>query len=68
MDGEGEGEAALDWGLEWDAKRCLFCNKEEADLEGNMSHMYKHHGFFVPDSAYLKDPEGLIKYLGLKIR
>ncbi|CAN6883511.1 unnamed protein product, partial [Brassica oleracea var. botrytis] len=26
----------------------------------------KHHGFFVPNVEYLKDPEGLLTYLGLK--
>ena len=28
----------------------------------------KHHGFFVPNVEYLKDPEGLLTYLGLKVQ
>jgi len=65
---EGAAESALDWDQEWDARRCLFCNRDAPEFEDNMGHMYSAHGFFVPDSAYLKDPEGLVKYLGLKIR
>ncbi|KAG2255585.1 hypothetical protein Bca52824_074879 [Brassica carinata] len=30
--------------------------------------MHKHHGFFVPNVEYLKDPEGLLTYLGLKVK
>jgi pre-60S factor REI1 len=33
-----------------------------------MLHMHKHHGFFIPDIEYLKDPEGLLTYLGLKVK
>jgi hypothetical protein len=29
--------------------------------------MYKHFGFYLPDSEFLQDPEGLLKYLGAKI-
>ena len=25
--------------------------------------MFKHFGFYFPDAQYLKDPEGLLKYL-----
>lgn len=37
------------------------------DFAGNLDHMYKEHGFFLPDSEHLADPEGLVKYLGLKV-
>jgi pre-60S factor REI1 len=30
--------------------------------------MHKHHGFFIPDVEYLKDPKGLLTYLGLKVK
>ncbi|KAG5244533.1 zinc finger protein [Salix suchowensis] len=33
-----------------------------------MVHMHKHHGFFIPDVEYLKDPQGLLTYLGLKVK
>jgi pre-60S factor REI1 len=29
--------------------------------------MYKHFGFYLPDSEFLQDPEGLLKYLGAKV-
>lgn len=29
--------------------------------------MYKAHGFFLPDAEFLKDPEGLVRYLGMKL-
>jgi hypothetical protein len=29
--------------------------------------MYKHFGFYLPDSEFLHDPEGLLKYLGAKL-
>jgi hypothetical protein len=29
--------------------------------------MYKHFGFYLPDSEFLQDPEGLLKYLGAKL-
>jgi len=36
-------------------------------IENCMVHMHKHHGFFIPDVEYLKDPKGLLTYLGLKV-
>ncbi|GLT67556.1 hypothetical protein SLA2020_398540 [Shorea laevis] len=30
--------------------------------------MHKQHGFFIPDVEYLKDPEGLLTSLGLKVK
>ena len=29
--------------------------------------MHKHHGPFIPHAQSLKDPEGLLSYLGLKV-
>eukprot|EP01117_Protostelium_nocturnum_P002785 TRINITY_DN13708_c0_g1_i1.p1 TRINITY_DN13708_c0_g1~~TRINITY_DN13708_c0_g1_i1.p1 ORF type:complete len:404 (-),score=121.88 TRINITY_DN13708_c0_g1_i1:76-1287(-) len=46
---------------------CLFCNIESEDIEGNVDHMTKIHGFFIPDLEYLTDLKGLIHYLGQKI-
>jgi pre-60S factor REI1 len=43
------------------------CDKEHKTLENCMVHMHKHHGFFIPDVEYLKDPKGLLTYLGLKV-
>lgn len=32
-------------------------------LQANLEYMFKKFGFYLPDSEYLKDPEGLLKYL-----
>ena len=46
---------------------CLFCPNFENDMESNLLHMSKTHGFFIPDLEYLEDLEGLIEYLGYKV-
>lgn len=61
--GAGEEEK-----YELDPTCCLMCDKKHKTLESCMVHMHKHHGFFVPDVEYLKDPEGLLTYLGLKVK
>lgn len=32
-------------------------------FEANLDYMFKNFGFYFPDAEYLKDPEGLLKYL-----
>lgn len=51
----------------WDPCRCLFCNQVAGDVSLSLEHMWKAHGFQVPDSEYVSDLGGLIAYLGLKI-
>ncbi|GJQ91016.1 zinc finger protein [Tanacetum coccineum] len=46
---------------------CFMCDKEIETIESCMIHMHKCHGFFIPDVEYLKDPRGLLTYLGLKV-
>lgn len=47
---------------------CLFCPKREfTSFEENLDHMYRKHGFFIPEQKYLVDKEGLVKYLSEKI-
>lgn len=46
---------------------CLFCPHYEDNMEANLEHMSKSHGFFIPDIEYLTDLEGLLKYLGEKV-
>ncbi|XP_010447561.1 PREDICTED: cytoplasmic 60S subunit biogenesis factor REI1 homolog 1-like [Camelina sativa] len=53
---------------ELDPTSCLMCDKKHKTLESCMVHMHKHHGFFIPDVEFLKDPEGLLTYLGLKVK
>ncbi|XP_071705456.1 cytoplasmic 60S subunit biogenesis factor REI1 homolog 1-like [Rutidosis leptorrhynchoides] len=53
---------------EVDPTCCFMCDLEHESIESCMVHMHKHHGFFVPDIEYLKDPTGLFTYLGLKVK
>eukprot|EP00897_Mesotaenium_endlicherianum_P003897 jgi/Mesen1/3535/ME000198S02737 len=69
------GEEAEEGDFEWDAGRCLFCQKECGGggveeggvVEASVEHMHREHGFFIPDAEFLKDPADLIAYLALKI-
>ncbi|CAN8326775.1 unnamed protein product [Cochlearia groenlandica] len=69
---EGSGDEDMDVNggdkYELDPTCCLMCDKKHKTLEKCMVHMHKYHGFFVPDVEYLKDPEGLLTYLGLKVK
>ncbi|GAB4836900.1 Cytoplasmic 60S subunit bioproteinsis factor REI1 1 [Ancistrocladus abbreviatus] len=47
---------------------CFMCDLEHDTIESCMIHMHKKHGFFIPDIEYLKDPSGLLTYLGLKVK
>ncbi|SCU94433.1 LAME_0F07426g1_1 [Lachancea meyersii CBS 8951] len=42
---------------------CLFCGRKSRDLEGNISHMFRSHGLYIPERTFLVDLEGLINYL-----
>lgn len=52
---------------ELDPTFCFMCDLEHDTIENCMVHMHKKHGFFIPDSEYLKDPNGLLIYVGLKV-
>ncbi len=54
---------------EWDPSCCFFFDAKSADgsMEGWVKHMHKVQGFFIPDSEYLIDPCGMLRYLGLKV-
>ncbi|XP_059459797.1 cytoplasmic 60S subunit biogenesis factor REI1 homolog 1 [Corylus avellana] len=53
---------------ELDPSCCFMCDLEHDTIESCMVHMHKQHGFFIPDVEYLKDPKGLLTYLGLKVK
>lgn len=53
--------------VDLDPSCCFMCDLEHDSIESCMVHMHKQHGFFIPDVEYLKDPEGLLTYLGLKV-
>lgn len=52
---------------ELDPSCCFMCDLQHDTIENCMIHMHKQHGFFIPDVEYLKDPKGLLTYLGLKV-
>jgi pre-60S factor REI1 len=56
-----------DDGVDLDPSCCFMCDHKHKTIENCMVHMHKHHGFFIPDVEYLKDPKGLLTYLGLKV-
>lgn len=47
---------------------CFMCDLKHENIEYCIVHMHKQHGFFIPDVEYLKDPEGFLTYLGLKVQ
>ncbi|KAK4853015.1 hypothetical protein QYF36_002325 [Acer negundo] len=53
---------------EFDPSSCFMCDREHDTIENCMVHMHKQHGFYIPDVEYLKDPKGLLTYLGLKVK
>lgn len=50
---------------DWDICRSLFDNKISSSMDANLEYMWENFGFYLPDSEYLEDPEGLLKYLVL---
>lgn len=52
---------------ELDPSCCFMCDLDHDSIESCMVHMHKQHGFFIPDVEYLKDPKGLLTFLGLKV-
>lgn len=50
-----------------DPSCCFMCDQKHDTIESCIVHMHKQHGFFIPDVEFLKDPNGLLTYLGLKV-
>ncbi|KAG7965824.1 hypothetical protein I3843_08G020000 [Carya illinoinensis] len=65
MDDDKDGSDEYE---ELDPSSCFMCDLEHDTIENCMVHMHKQHGFFIPDIEYLKDPKGLLTYLGLKVK
>ncbi|KAJ4175303.1 pre-60S factor rei1 [Fusarium falciforme] len=42
-------------------------NKHFKDVEENLEHMFRTHGFYIPEQKYLVDKIGLVKYMSEKI-
>jgi len=52
----------------WDPTVSLFDNKKFDSVERCLEHMWKKFSFYIPDVAHCADPEGLLRYLGAKVR
>eukprot|EP00253_Pinus_taeda_P015365 PITA_15365 len=54
---------------QWDATRCFICDfrADAGTVERCIEHMHKQHGLFIPHAESLKDPRGLLSYLGGKV-
>jgi pre-60S factor REI1 len=57
-----------EWGDVWDETCSLFDNHMSSSYEKNLEYMFKHFGFQFPNPESLKDPKGLLKYLGAKLQ
>ncbi|RRT58619.1 hypothetical protein B296_00005712 [Ensete ventricosum] len=57
----------IDEAGELDTSCCFICDVKHESIETCMIHMHKQHGFFIPDVEYLRDPKGLLTYVGLKV-
>ncbi|KAF9616177.1 hypothetical protein IFM89_028953, partial [Coptis chinensis] len=66
--GEAGSDDEMDADEELDPSCCFICDAKHRTVESCMVHMHKQHGFFIPDVEYLKDPKGLLTYLGLKVK
>lgn len=58
---------AAQWEL-WDVRRSLFDNHMSTTFEQNLEYMYKRFGFALPDPPALRDPQGMLQYLGAKLQ
>ncbi|CEP22992.1 REI1 [Cyberlindnera jadinii] len=54
-------------GVEIEPEVCLFCNKKFPHFEACCTHMFKYHGFYIPEQNFLTDKLGLVKYMSEKI-
>ena len=46
---------------------CIFCDHHSKNLINNIKHMSIKHSFFIPDTEYCIDVEGLMSYLAEKV-
>ncbi|KAG8375336.1 hypothetical protein BUALT_Bualt10G0089600 [Buddleja alternifolia] len=65
MDVDEDGEDDFE---DLDPLCCFMCDLGHRTIASCIVHMHKHHGFFIPDIEYLKDPKGLLTYLSLKVK
>jgi pre-60S factor REI1 len=54
--------------IEIEPRQCLFDKHMSKTIEANAERMLRKYGFFLPDSEYLTDMEGLLGYCQEKIK
>ncbi|GAB5031566.1 c2h2-type zinc finger-containing protein [Nannochloropsis oceanica] len=64
--GEEEGGAAAP--VDLSPEVCIFCNERCPSVESTVLHMWKQHGFHLPDGEYLVDVHGLLRYCAEKVK
>ncbi|AJV59001.1 zinc finger protein reh1 [Saccharomyces cerevisiae] len=42
---------------------CIYCGKDNKEVERNVKHMFSEHGLFIPERSYLIDLNGLLEFL-----
>ncbi|CAA6662315.1 unnamed protein product [Spirodela intermedia] len=57
----------VDQHIDLDTTCCFICDMKHETVESCTVHMHKQHGFFIPDIEYLKDANGFLTFLGLKV-
>jgi len=63
---EEEGEAAAP--VDLSPEVCIFCNERCPSVESTVLHMWKQHGFHLPDGEYLVDVHGVLRYCAEKVK
>lgn len=51
-----------------DPEVCIFCNRRYFTVESAILHMWKQHGFHLPDGEFLVDLHGLLRYCAEKVK
>lgn len=64
---EGAGSTTTSLDHVFDESRCLFCNTLSSDLEANIHHMLRHHGFQFDSAHLVVDMATFLEYLHLII-
>lgn len=43
--------------------RCIFCSRQNHEIERNVKHMFAAHGLYIPERSYIIDLTGLLNFL-----
>ena len=68
VEAEAETEEQMQENLPMGSCISIFDNKEFDSVENCIAYMSRMFGFFIPDSEYIDDLEGLLEYVGEKVK